>query len=134
MGFLSSSVLWLRFALIRKLSVSQDNAPPLKTPLQPLGFPGPRSASGLEQGKCGFRSPGVWGEPRCGQSVLGEPSTAHKCIYAPLTLCGPEGQMAARRRKGGCSFSHLAQLWRDDRRGQTKATTHLLGPCDPPGP
>ena len=94
-GFLSSPVLCLRFALIRKFSVSQDNAPPSQTAFADAGVPGPRSALGLEQGKRGLSSPSVWGEPCCGQSVLGAGGggapLAHKHIPAPLTLCRPEG-------------------------------------------
>lgn len=51
MGFLWSPVLWLRFALIRKFSVSQDNAAPLKNAFSATGVPGPRSASALGAGK-----------------------------------------------------------------------------------
>lgn len=136
MGFLSSPLLCLRSALIRKFSVSQDNAPPLKTPLQPLGFldPDQQLARSRENVGSGLLTSGE--SPAVARVCLGEPHTAHKHIYAPLTLGRREGQMAAPEKgtEGGC----LALTW--PRAGGTidvgkpTATAHLLGPDSPPGP
>lgn len=119
----------LRFALIRRFLVSQDNAPFLKTPLQPLGFLDPGQHLGLEQREWGFRSSDVWGKPCCGRSVKGwgshRPLLTGPGTYAPLTLPRSQGQMEAKERwreregegAGSCDFSHLPSSQREGREG-----------------
>lgn len=95
MGFLSSPLLCLRSALIRKFSVSQDNPPPLKTPLQPLGFLDLDQQLAWSRENVGSGLLMSRESPAVARVCLGEPHTAHKHIYAPLTLGRREGQMAA---------------------------------------
>lgn len=155
MGFLSSPLLCLRSALIRKFPVSQDNAPPLKTPLQPLGFldPDQQLARSRENVGSGLLMSGE--SPAVARVRLGEPHTAHKHIYAPLTLGRREGQMAApeKGKEGGCAgeridlgkptatptcwgltahlaHRHLHKLHSGNQRGQSRlAASHWPGEC-----
>lgn len=83
MGCLSAA-LWLRFALIRKFSVSRDNAPPFNHDFAATGVPGPKAAaSGPGAGRTwvqGSRSVG---------SGLGEPSACSQVHLRSI------GQMSA---------------------------------------
>lgn len=110
MGFWWSPVLCLHFALIRKFSVSQDNAALLKNAFTATGVHGPRSASALGVGTMWVRVSRCLGLECAGGSH--GPLLAHKCIYAPLTPCRPEGQMgkAEPGKEGACGSAHLAPL------------------------
>lgn len=112
-----SAVLRLRFALIRKFSVSRDNAPPFNHDFAATGVPGPKAAaSGPGAGRTwvqGSRSVG---------SGLGSPPLAHKCTYAPLGKC-----LQGRRGEGGRPLLRRRQA--DVK--EPKATAHLPEPNGP---
>lgn len=113
MGCLSAA-LRLRFALIRKFSVSRDNAPPFNHDFAATGVPGPKAAaSGPGAGRTwvqGSRSVG---------SGLGEPSACSQ-----VHLCSI-GQMSAGEKGRG------REAAAPETAGRPKATAHLPEPNGP---
>lgn len=111
-----SAALWLRFALIRKFSVSRDNAPPFNHDFAATGVPGPKAAaSGPGAGRTwvqGSRSVG---------SGLGEPSACSQVHLRSI------GQMSAGEKGRGREASA------PETTGRPKATTHLPEPNARPG-
>lgn len=110
MGCLSAA-LRLRFALIRKFSVSRDNAPPFNHDFAATGVPGPKAAaSGPGAGRTwvqGSRSVG---------SGLGEPSACSQVHLRSI------GQMSAGEKGRG------REAAAPETTGRPKATAHLPEP------
>lgn len=119
-----SAALWLRFALIRKFSVSRDNAPPFNHDFAATGVPGPKAAaSGPGAGRTwvqGSRSVG---------SGLGEPSACSQ-----VHLCSI-GQMSAGEKGRGREAAAPETTGRRERTQghRSPAGAQRPGPAGPQG-
>lgn len=134
MGFVSSPLLCLRSALIRKFSVSQDNPPPLKTPLQPLGFLDPDQQLARSRGNVGSGLLVSGESPAVARVCLGSPTLlTHLCSINPGQARGADGGTGEGER-GGCAALIWPSAGETIDVGKPTATVHLLGPDRPPGP
>lgn len=123
MGCLSAA-LRLRFALIRKFSVSRDNAPPFNHDFAATGVPGPKAAaSGPGAGRTwvqGSRSVG---------SGLGEPSACSQVHLRSI------GQMSAGEKGRGREAAAPEMTGRRERTQghRSSAGAQRPGPAGPQG-
>lgn len=102
-----SALLWLRFALIRKFSVSRDNAPPLNHDFAATRAPGPKvAASGPGAGR-------TWGSglPKCEECAGGALRLLTSALMPHWTdVCRGEGE-----REGGSCSGDDRQTWENPR-------------------